>query len=141
MVLLCLNIILKMFVFISDMYTFSIFSVSDTLSCFRLFTCLQRQFIFSLLSVYYPYLKPWAVVIHLSIVYFGLFFGYFWYMILYLYVFYFFLLKRGEYLTFIWYHLISIQSSKFYLIAFLLFFLMLSCITKGKRNIFIIFGL
>ena len=113
---------------VSDLYTFGIFSVSDTLSCFRLFTCLQRQFIFSLLSVYYPYLKPWAVCINFVSVYFGLFSGYFRYMILHLYIFY--SIQKGKNIWFsfgiiwffIWYHLISIESSKFYLIDCLHFF-------------------
>ena len=92
---------------VSDLYTFSIFAVSDTLSCLRLFTCIQRQFIFSLLSVYYPYLKPWVVCINFMLVYFGLFFGYFRYMILHLYIYFF--SKGQEYFLFslgiIWFQL------------------------------------
>ena len=87
MVLLCLNLVLKMLVFISDKYTFCILSASDTVSYLRLFSCVHRQFIFSLLSVYYPYLKPWAICINSTSVYFDLFSGYFRYMILHLYVF------------------------------------------------------
>ena len=143
MVLLCLNFILRMFVFVSDLYIFGILAISDTLICLRLFSCIQRQFIFSLLSVYYPYLKPWAVCINFTSVYFGLFSGYFRYMILHLYIFY--SIQKGKNIWFsfgiiwffIWYHLISIESSKFYLIDFLQFFFkMLYCIIKGEKVFF-----
>ena len=45
MALLYLNIF-RMIVVVSDLYTLCIFSVSVTLSCLRLFSCAQRQFIF-----------------------------------------------------------------------------------------------
>ena len=91
MALLCLNIVLGMFIFVYDLYIFGIFAIPDTLIYLHLFSHVQRQFIFSLLSVYYPYLKPWAGCINFMTVYFGIFSGYFRYMILHLYVLFFFL--------------------------------------------------
>ena len=82
---------------VSDQFIFSIFSVSDTLTCLCLFSYAQCQFIIRILSVSETLSCLHKFYISLLLVYFLDIFGIWSCTCMFL---------EGKYLKFIWYHLI-----------------------------------